>query len=65
MAKPAAHVGPLPSPKTITITWVPDFTQLTLQSPSLPVRVTVVLGPVGTRPDSADCRWRFDFFVFV
>jgi hypothetical protein len=43
---------------------VPDFTQVSLQSSTYPVRVTVVLGPANTRPDSPDCIWRFDFFIF-
>jgi hypothetical protein len=64
-AKPPKPVyGPLPSPKTMTMTFVPDFTQLTLGSPTYPTRLTLVLGAANTRPDSHECRWRFDFFIF-
>ena len=46
----AASFPPLSSPKTMTITFAPDWSQLDMQSPSRPLTVSVVLGPSGTLP---------------
>ena len=46
----AASFPLLSSPKTITITFAPDWSQLDMQSPSRPLTVSVLLGPPGTLP---------------
>ena len=55
---PAGPKGPvaaspkpsLSTPKTITITFAPDWSQRDMQSPSRPLTVSVVFGPPGTFP---------------
>ena len=46
----AASFPPLSAPKTITITFAPNWSQLDMQSPSRPLTVSVVFGPPGTFP---------------
>ncbi|AYV86346.1 MAG: hypothetical protein Solumvirus5_13 [Solumvirus sp.] len=58
-----AHIGPLPSPKTVTITFVPDFNQTELRSPLRPTSFRVLLGPEGTTPETA--KWSFEFNMYA
>lgn len=53
-ASPAVF-GPLPSPRTITITMVPDWNQEAIRSPLRPSTLHVVLGPANTTPEQA--KW--------
>lgn len=56
-----AVIGPLPTPKTITMTLVPDWNQQELKSPLRPASVCVVLGPANTLPQHA--HWSFEFNI--
>lgn len=57
-----APITPLVYPKTVTITFVPDWTQADMQSPFRPVTVSVVLGPAGTLPQHS--QFCFEFLLF-
>jgi hypothetical protein len=58
-----AVIGPLPSPKTITITFVPHWTQYELKSMTLPISCCLVFGPANTLPQHAP--WSFDFNLYA
>jgi hypothetical protein len=59
----SAVIGPLPAPKTITMTLVPDWNQQELRSPLRPACVKIVLGPANTTPEKA--LWCFEFNVYA
>lgn len=52
----------LTCPRTITITFVPDWSQLDMQSPNRPLTVSVVLGARGTLPQHS--RWNLELLMF-
>ncbi len=55
-------IGPLPTPKTITVTWAPDWNQVEMTS-TLPASLCVVFGPENTLPQHA--YWSFEFNVYA
>lgn len=60
-AKPV--IGPLPTSKTITITFVPDWSQEDMKSPLRAASICVLLGPANTLPQEAP--WSIEFNLFA
>lgn len=59
---PPSVIGPLPTSKTITITFVPDWSQEDMNSPLRAASVCVLLGPANTLPQQA--LWSIEFNLF-
>jgi len=60
---PPSVIGPLPTSKTITITFVPDWSQEDMKSPIRAASVCVLLGPANTLPQQA--LWCIEFNLFA
>jgi hypothetical protein len=54
-------LGPLPTPKTITITFVPNWCQDELKVDGLPTRLFISLGPSNHLPQNA--QWKFEIWI--
>ncbi len=55
--------GLLPVPKTVTVTFVPDWTQEELKSPDRPIAMCVTLGPADVPLEKAE--WVFEFNTVI
>jgi hypothetical protein len=60
---PPSVIGRLPVSKTITITFVPDWSQEDMKSPLRAASLCVLLGPANTLPQQA--LWSMEFNLFA